>query len=94
MKDKEFLEKYNEILEKFSNMIKKINSELIYNKKYVKAEKKSHNEKINTKDCSQCIHISVILIDSVYTKDKNYYPQVFLEKYKHVVRKKEIIFYY
>ena len=31
----------------------------------------------------------MILIDSVYIKDKNYYPQVCLEKYKHVVRKKE-----
>ena len=30
----------------------------------------------------------MILIDSVYIKDKNYYPQVFLEKYKHIVRKK------
>ena len=31
----------------------------------------------------------MILIDSVYIKDKNYYPQVFLEKYEHVVRKKK-----
>ena len=29
-----------------------------------------------------------MLIDSVYIKDKSYYPQVFLEKYKHVRRKK------
>ena len=33
--------------------------------------------------------MSVILIDSVYIKDKNSYPQVFLEKYEHVVRKKK-----
>ena len=39
MKDKEFLEKYNEILEKFSNVTKKINIKPIYNKKYVKTEK-------------------------------------------------------
>ena len=69
-KDKEFLEKY-EILEKVSKIIKKINSELIYNKKYLTADKKSYNEKINTKECSQCIYL-VILIDSVYIKDKNY----------------------
>ena len=68
---------------------KKINSELIYNKKYLKAEKKSYNEKINT-----CIYISVILIDSDYIKDKDYYPRMFLEKYKHVFRKKEVIIYY
>ena len=63
MKDKKFLEKYNEMWEKLSNIIKKINSELISNKKYLKAEKKSYNEKINIKECSQCIYISVILID-------------------------------
>ena len=34
----------------------------------------------------------MILIDSVYIKDKNY-PQVFLEENKYVVRKKEVIFY-
>ena len=31
----------------------------------------------------------MILTDSVYIKDKNYYPQVFLEKYKHIARKKK-----
>ena len=30
----------------------------------------------------------MILIDSIYKKDKNYTPQVFLEKYRHIVRKK------
>ena len=34
----------------------------------------------------------MILIDSVYIKDKNYYPQVFLGKYKHVIRKKRSYF--
>ena len=54
MKGKDFLEKYNEILEKVSSIIiKKVNSELIYNKKYLKARKKSDNKKINTqKKCS------------------------------------------
>ena len=36
----------------------------------------------------------MILIDSVYIKDKKYYGQVFLEKYKHFVRKKGHIFFY
>ena len=44
--------------------------ELVHNKTYLK---------INTKEDSQCICTSVILIDSVYRKDKNCYPQVFLE---------------
>ena len=34
-----------------------------------------HNNKI-LKEGSQCIWLSVILIDSVYRKYKNYYPQV------------------
>ena len=42
---------------------------------------------MNSKESSHCIYISVIVIDSVYIKDKNYYPQVFLEKYKHVLRR-------
>ena len=61
----------------FSNIIKrKFNSELVYNKKYIKA-----GNKINTKESFQCIYIPVILIDLVYRKDENYYPIVFLEKY-------------
>ena len=44
---------------------------------------------MNSKESSHCIYISVIVIDSVYIKDKNYYPQVFLEKYKHVLRRKK-----
>ena len=43
---------------------------------------------MNTKELSQCIYILVILIDSVYVKEKSNYPQVFLEKYKHVVKKR------
>ena len=48
-----------------------------------------HNNKI-PKDDSQCIFLSVILIDSVYRKDKNYYPQVFLEECKYVVKEKKM----
>ena len=46
-----FFYEYNEICEKVSNIIKKeFNSKLVYNKKYLKAEKK-----INTKEGFQCI---------------------------------------
>ena len=50
MKDKEFLEKCNEILEKVSNRIQKNNSELIYNKKYLKAENKLITKKSTQKN--------------------------------------------
>ena len=48
-----------EILGKVSNIIKnKFNSELIYNKKYVTAEKK----KINRKRGFQCLYAPMILM--------------------------------
>ena len=53
IKDDELLEKYNEISKKkkkFENSIKKeLNSEPVYNRKYLKAKITSYNEKINTK---------------------------------------------
>ena len=69
-----FFHKHNEIWEKVSNIIEKeFNSELVYNKKYLKAEKK-----INAKKDFLHICTKEIFIDSVYRKDKNYYPKVFL----------------
>ena len=90
-------EKNNEIWEKFYNSIKKeFESEPTYNKKYRKTETKSYQGKIDTnfhsdkiqKQGSQCICLSVIFIDSVYRTGKNYYPQVFLEERKYVVKEK------
>ena len=40
IKDENFFDKYIKIWEKDSNIIKKINSELIHNKQYLKAKKK------------------------------------------------------
>ena len=65
-------DKYYETWEKVSSIIKKeFNSKLVYNKKYLKAEKKSTQKKA----------FNVILTVSVYKKDENYYSKVFLEKY-------------
>ena len=36
----------------------------------------------------QCNSLSVILIDSVYEKDKSYYTQAFLKECKYVVKEK------
>ena len=66
------------IWQKVSNIIKKINSELIYHKKYLKDEKR-----FSTKKSFQCFYIPEILFDSVYRKDENYYPKIFLEKIIH-----------
>ena len=71
-----------------------LRSEPVYNEKYLKANIKSYNGKINTnfdknkipREGSQFICSSVILIDFVFTTGKNYYPQVFLEECKSVVK--------
>ena len=68
---------------KIKNSIKKeFDSEPMYNEKYLEANVKSYNGKINTnfhnnkilKESSQFICLSVILIDSVFRTGKNYYP--------------------
>ena len=99
IKDNELLEKYNEIWEKVKNSIKKeFDSEPVFNEKYLKAKIKAYNGKINTnfhnnkmpKEGSQFICLSVILIDSIFRTGKNYYPQVFLEECKYVVKEKKM----
>ena len=80
IKDDELLEKYNKIWEKAKNSIKKeFDSKPVYNEKYLKAKIKSYNGKI--------ICLSVILIYSGSITSQYYYPQVFLEEIKYVVKK-------
>ena len=72
---------------KVRNKIKimEFDSELVYDEKYVKTKIKSYNKKINTnfhnnkipKEDSKYICLSVILINSVYRKDKNLFSSVF-----------------
>ena len=99
IKDEELFEKYNEIWEKVKNIIKKeFDSELVYNEKYLKAKIKSYSGKTNTnfhnnkipREGSQFICLSVTLINFVFRTGKNYYPQVFLEECKYVVKEKKV----
>ena len=99
IKNDELLKKCNKILNKVKNTIdKEFDRDPIYNDKYLKAKIKSCNGKINTnfhnnkipQEFSQCIFLSVILIDSVFRTVNNYYPQVFLEECKYVVKEKNI----
>ena len=66
IKDATVFDKYIKIREKVSNTIKR---------------KKIYTELFNKKERFQCFYIPVILFDSVYRKDGNYYPKVFLEKF-------------
>ena len=99
MRDDELLEKDNEILEKVRNSIIKKN--LIVNlyamKKYLKTKIKPQNGKIKTifhnnkvlKEGSQCICLSVILIDSYVEKIKTIILIFFRRMYKCCQRKKK-----
>ena len=87
--------KFGKKLKIFSKMNLIVNS---IPRKYLKAKIKSYNGKINInfhdnetpREGSQCICLSVILINSVCKTGKNYYPQVFLEKRKYVIKNKKI----
>ena len=61
---------------KLAILKKKVNNEIVYNKKYIRTE-----STINTKEIFQCFYIPVTLLNLVNRKDENYYPKVFLEKY-------------
>ena len=99
IKDDELLEKYNEIWEKVKgSILREFDRKPVYNKKYLKVIIKSYNGKINTnfhsdkipKEDSQCVCLSIILLNSVFGTGKHYYPQVFLEEYKYFVKEKKI----
>ena len=70
----------------------------MYNEHYLKAKIKPHNAKINTnshnnkmpKEDSKFVCLSAILVDSVFSTGKNYYPQVFAEECKYVVKEKKM----
>ena len=75
IKEGKVFDKYNEIWEKLAISPKgnlMVNLHII--KKSLKAEKK-----INTKEIFQYFWITIIVIDSVYRKDENYYLKVFSE---------------
>ena len=46
--DDEVLKKYNKIWDKISNLLKRVNSETVYNDKYIKTKIKIYNYRINT----------------------------------------------
>ena len=54
-----------------------------------KINKNFHNDKILIEGF-HCICLPVILIKSVYMTGKNYYPHVFLEECKYVVKEDKI----
>ena len=80
IKNDKLLEKHNKNWDKVSNSMKKaLDNKPIFNEKYLKTKIKFYEKKINTnfhggkvpKQSSQCICLSVILVDSVFKTGKS-----------------------
>ena len=77
---------------------KEFDSEPLHNEKYLKTKIKSDEGKANTdiydygmpKEGTHYICLLVILVDSVFKIGKNYYPQVFLEEHKYIIKRKKV----
>ena len=97
-KDDKLLEKYNDIWEKVTVIKKEFDGNPVYIENYMKAKIKLYNGKMNTnfhnnkllKEGSQFIFLSVTSVDSIFRTGKNYYPQVFLEECKYVIKERKI----
>ena len=90
---------YNQIWNKIKELLGvKLYNEPIYDDKYIKTKVKTFSSVINTlftgdgipKEKVEYVCISCISIDSVLRVDKKNYPQVYLEKYKYEIKKKEL----
>ena len=76
-------------------MKKTFDSEPVCNEKYLKTKSKSYEGKISTnfhcdklpKEGSQCIFLSVILVDYVFRRGKSYCCQMFLKECTCTVKK-------
>ena len=90
VEDDDLLKECNTIWEKITADIKKIDSEPVYNKEYLKTKIKSKGDEV-TDFCDK----KTPMVDSNHTcqpysvlqKDDNYYPQVFLKECKYTEKK-------
>ena len=64
----------------------------MYNGKYIKAKINVYNKKVSTnfhsKESLEFVFLSVILLDSVYKKNKHY-PWVILKEYNYIIKEKK-----
>ena len=95
---KKLLQSYAKIWEKVINLMDiKLDSEPVYSDddKYIKTKIKIYRDKVNInfqkkkvpKENSSHKYLSLIMLDSVIKASKKYYPQTFLERCKHEVKK-------
>ena len=92
--DKKILQKHNEIWNKITSNLKKIDSEPVYNDKYVKTKISLNSISFYSnkmpKENEWYTLLSVILLDSIINVDKKY-PQIFLEEFKYLVKNKTMM---
>ena len=99
--DNKLLKKCSKILEKFINLMNiEFDSETVYgdNDKYIKAKIKMYEDRMNTNFQSKNVPkenasyncLSLIMLDSVIRVNKRYYPRIFLEECKYVIRKNKM----
>ena len=99
--DNNLLKKYNKIWEKVSNLMNiEFDSEPAYGDgyKYIKAKIKMYEDRVNTnfqgkkvpKGNASYKCLSLIMLDSVISVNKKYYPQTLLEECKYVIRKSKM----
>ena len=99
--DNKLLKKYNKIWRKNSNLLnKKFDSKPVYDDedKYIKTKIKMYGGRVNTnfqgkklpKENASYKCLSLIMLDSVITANKKFYPQTLLEECKYVRTKNKI----
>ena len=101
VKDKQLLKKYTKIWETIEGLMKiNFESKPVYGDhgKYIKTKIKMyaasiitnfHNKKM-PKGKAPCKCLSIIMIDSVFSVNKKYYPQTLLEECKYIQEKIKI----
>ena len=96
IKDNDVLDKYNEIWDKIKETLSiKFHSMPVYDEKYIKAKVREFNGVIKTnflgdevpKENEHYTCIACITIDSVMRMKKKNYLQIYLEEYKHRIKK-------
>ena len=99
--DNKLLKKYTKIWEKISNLMNiEFDSEPVYgdHDKYIQAKIKMDEDRVNInfqgkkmpKENASYNCLSLIMLDSVIRANKKYYPQIFLEECKYVIRKNKM----
>ena len=100
IKDDYVLDKYNEIWDKIKEILNiKFHKMPVYDEKYIRAKVREFNRAIKRnflgdkipKESEHYTWIACITIDSVMRMETKNYPQIYLEKFKYIMKKAKMI---